>query len=252
MYFVICFLRPCWRFRSPSWTSALQLSSPLCPGWFCTHVATLGKPFHFFFPPWWGLWVLLHYQGGANLAVLFFFSASSVFPFKESHLVDSQSFSQKQHVAQCPIRGGELKGKRERQGRRDGGNSLAFPAYQFLIFFPWDLFQVSLCLSFHFVLKEVIWWIELLMATFWFLLLLSEFNCRELCSSLGGRWSVKHLPGLCQESCSALGFFNAYVYGSELKHLAASSAVASHFSEARNCVNRVLFFAWASRKWLLK
>lgn len=54
---------------------------------------------------------------------------------------------------------------------------------------------------------------------------------------------MKHLPGLCQEGCSALGFFDAYVCESKLKHLAASSAVASHFAEARICVNRVLFFA---------
>lgn len=51
---------------------------------------------------------------------------------------------------------------------------------------------------------------------------------------------MKHLPGLCQEGCSVLGFFNAYVCGSKLKHLAVCSVVASHFAEARICVNSVV------------
>lgn len=138
MYFMIWFLRPYCRFRSPSWASTLQLSSPLCPGWFCTHAATLGKPFLFFF---------FHpeescegyYTARVELTKLFFcfvFPASSMFSFTWL----APRVSHKVHVAQYPIRGGELKAKRERQGRMDRRNkrsSLAFPAWWVFIFLPW-------------------------------------------------------------------------------------------------------------------
>lgn len=65
----------------------------------------------------------------------------------------------------------------------------------------------------------------------------------------GEVWST--FQGFARRAVLLLAFLMC-VCRSKLKHLATSSAVASHFAEARICVNRVLFFAWASRNWLLK
>lgn len=62
------------------------------------------------------------------------FSASSVFPFKESHSVDSQSFSRRQCVPHCHVRGGGvqrkgLEGQMRKEGWKEGElQQFSFPS----------------------------------------------------------------------------------------------------------------------------
>lgn len=123
---------------------------------------------------------LLHCKGGANW---YFFSASSVFPFKESHSVESQSFSRVHCMSHHHVRGGGpqrkgLEGETRKVGWREGEpQQLSFPAWWVFIFPPWDIFQVSLSISSPCVLKKVVWWQLFGFFLFGFFLL-SKLNCK--------------------------------------------------------------------------
>lgn len=133
-------------------------------------------------------WGLLNCQGGDKLIGIFpdsgnFSSQRKSLSWPFELLMDAVCASTPHQRWKFPRKGLQEEMRKERW-REGEFQQLSFPVWQVVFFF---LFQVSLCLSSPFILNKLIWWIQLLKATSWFILLLPGFNCKGLCRSLGRR-----------------------------------------------------------------
>lgn len=152
---------------------------------------------------------LLHCKGGANW---YFFSASSVFPFKESHSVESQSFSRVHCMSHHHVRGGGpqrkgLEGETRKVGWREGEPSSLASQHDEFLFFLLGIFSRLVSLY-----PPTVFWRKWCGGNFLASSYLASSYCLSLiANSSTARWSTNHLPGLCQVGCSigaALGFFS--------------------------------------------
>lgn len=209
--------------------------------------------FFFFFSQQGELWT----EGCSTAWVeltLFFFSASRVLPFKESHSVGSQSFSRMHCAPQHHVRGGgpqkkSLEGETRKKGWRKGEpQQLSFPAWQVLAFPPLKLFQVSPSVILPLCLFRRKWYGEY---NFWWQLFGSFSYClgliaknRQLCSSLGRRRNINCLPGLCQKGCSkSCSWIFAYLFTDLSLKTWLQILLLLPIAETRIWVSGVLLFA---------